>query len=247
MNLLESITTGVQRKPPILGLSGVGGIGKSTFAANAPKPVFIQTEEGSNQLDVARFPRAETFEDVMNQIKTLGTEDHAYETVVLDSLDHTEPLIWDFTARENNKPNIEAFGYGRGYTAAMGYWRDLFDSLTKLRDRKNMAVIVIAHVDVKRFDDPNSDGYDRFVPRMHKLASAFCVEKCDAWGFANWDVKVVKTDKDDRKRGISQGARLLHWEERPAYIAKNRYGLPPSMPLDWNTFMAAMNPRKEIA
>lgn len=241
MSLLEHVTTGKQRKPPFLGMSGVGGIGKSSFAAGAPKPIFIPTEDGSNELDVARFPKCTTFENILECIKTLGLEEHDYKTVVLDSLDHAEPLVWDYTCREGNKPTIEAFGYGRGYVEALQHWREIYNGLTKLRDRKNMAVIVIAHVEVKRFDDPNSDGYDRFVPRLHKLASALAVETCDAWGFANWDVKVVKTDKEDRKRGVSQGGRLLHWEERPSYIAKNRYNLPPSMPLDWNAFMAAFN------
>ena len=244
MSLLESITTGRQRKPPVIGLSGVAGIGKSTWAANAPQPIFIPTEDGSHELDVARFPKAESFVDVLNYIKTLGTEDHPYKTVVVDSIDHMEPLIWDHTCKEANKPSIESFGYGRGYVEALSHWRTLFGGLTKLRDRKNMAVIVIAHVDVKRFDDPNSDGYDRYVPRLHKLASALVIEMCDAWGFANWDVRVVKTDKEDRKRGVSQGGRLLFWEERPAFIAKNRYNLPASMPLDWNAFMAAMSPKE---
>lgn len=241
MSLLQNVTTGRQRKPPIIGLSGVAGIGKTQFAASAPKAIFIPTEDGSNELDVARFPKVEKFEDILACIKTLGVEEHEYKTVVLDSLDHAEPLIWDYTCREGGKPTIESFGYGRGYVEALGNWRELMGGLAKLRDRKGMAVIVIAHVDVKRFDDPNSDGYDRYVPRLHKLASSLVVESCDAWGFANWDVKVVKTDKEDRKRGVSQGARLLHWEERPAFIAKNRYKLPSSMPLDWNEFITSFN------
>ena len=241
MSLLESVSTGKIRKPPIIGLAGVAGVGKSTWAAKAPSPIFIPTEDGSNELDVARFPKADRFETLLEYIKTLGTEEHAYKTVVLDSLDHTEPLVWAYTCAQAGKASIESFGYGKGYVEALSSWRMLFDGFAKLRDRKNMAVVMISHVEVKRFEDPNSDGYDRYVPKLHKLATTLAVETCDAWGFANWDIKVVPTANENRKRGISQGGRIINWEERPSHVAKNRYNLPAQMPLDWAAFMQAMN------
>ncbi len=36
---------------------------------------------------------------------------------------------------------------------------------------------------------------------------------------------------------------MIHTEERPAFLAKNRYGLPDVLPLDWAAFDAAMPPR----
>lgn len=56
--------------------------------------MFITTEDGLGNLDVATFPMARSFADVMQAV-ALGAEDHAFKTLVIDSLDWTEPLIWD--------------------------------------------------------------------------------------------------------------------------------------------------------
>lgn len=247
--MLNTITTGKIRRPPIVGLSGVPGVGKSSWAAKAPKPIFICTEDGTAELDVARFPLMKSWEDVLTALKALGTEEHDYKTVVIDSLDALELLIWDYVCRQNGVKSIElaAGGYGKGFGSALNEFRVLFDQLNKLRDRKGMGAVLISHVRIRHHDDPTSDGYDRYVPKLHQSKSydtvGFVVESCDAWGFANWDIAAIADTTDDtRKRGVSQGTRHVYWEERPAFIAKNRYNLPAKMPLDWDAFRAAMNP-----
>jgi hypothetical protein len=40
-----------------------------------------------------------------------------------------------------------------------------------------------------------------------------------------------------RTRGQGEGERVMYTEERPTWIAKNRYGLPAEMPLSWSAFM----------
>lgn len=236
---LASITTGKIKRPPIVGVAGVPGIGKTTFGASAPKAIFIPTEDGSAEIDVSRFPVAQTYQDVLESIKILGTEDHPYKTVVLDSLDHLEPIVARYTCEQHGKTTLESFGFGRGPVEALQNWRPIFDGFRKLRDRKGMAVILIAHTMVKRFEDPSSDGYDRYVPKMHRTVTDLAIETCDAWGFANWDVKVIGTNTEGRKRGVSQGNRIVWWEERPSHIAKNRYNLPASTSLDWASFADA--------
>ena len=44
------------RKPPRILIHGVAGVGKTTFAAGAPAPVFICTEDGLGTLDATQFP-----------------------------------------------------------------------------------------------------------------------------------------------------------------------------------------------
>jgi hypothetical protein len=68
-------------------------------------------------------------------------------------------------------------------------------------------------------------------------------EHVDAVLFANYRVSTVKTDVGFKKqvvRGVSGGDRLLHTAERPAFLAKNRFGLPETLPLDWQALAAGI-------
>lgn len=254
---LSNIRRGQVLKPPRLALYGVDGIGKTTLAAQMPKPVFLFTEPGQGALDVASFtspapdpfnpdassPVLRTNEEVIDALTALYMNEHDFQTVVIDSLDAWEPLLWDFTSRKHGKANIEKFGYGKGYLAAVDEARTILAALDALCNDKNMAVMLIAHSEVKRFDAPDHEPFERYQLRLHKTLSALIAYWADAVLFTNYEVHVV-TDvgKNDRetKRGVGLGKRVLYTEERPAFHAKNRYNLPPEMPLDWNTLQAAI-------
>lgn len=230
-----------QRKPPRVVIHGPPGVGKTIFAACAPAPIFLPTEDGLeslNQLpfDVTAFPLAKTFDDVMGAIEALATQDHAFKTLAVDSLDWLEPLIWAETCRRNNWADIEAPGYGKGYQATLDVWRQFVDGLEYLRTEKGMAYILIAHSLLKRFDAPDTEPYDRYTLKLHQRAGDLLTENVDAVLFANFKTYTTSTDvgfKKSVRRGIGTGERVMFTEERPAFIAKNRYGLPAELPLDY--------------
>jgi len=248
--ILDRIQRGRVVRPPRLLVYGTPGIGKSTFGSQAPNPVFIPTEDGLDEIDCAKFPLATSYEDVIDAIAELRTEPHDFETIVLDSLDWLERLIWDQVCQEYGVKNIEKAdgGYARGYTHALTYWREIIDQLSLLRDQRGMAIILIAHAKVERFEDPESPAYDRYSPRLHKHAAALVSEWCDAVLFATRKIRTQTEDAGfNRKRTIAHaigkggGDRILRTVGGPSCVAKNRYGLTEELPLSWAAFVAALS------
>jgi hypothetical protein len=130
MKLLEQVTTGRNPAPRRVMLYGTHGIGKSTFASRAPKPVFIQTEDGLGEIDCDKFALTTTFDQAMQALSELYTDKHPYRTVVVDSLDWLERLIWGEVCRKRNVESIEDIGYAKGYVFALTQWREFIGGLT---------------------------------------------------------------------------------------------------------------------
>lgn len=237
---LSSIKRGVALAPPRLVVYGVGGIGKTTFAGGAPKPIFIETEEGSGNYGFARFPLARAASDVMAAVTSLYNEKHEFETVVLDSADWLESMI---QAEVEKGHDAKDLAYGKDAIMVANRWREFLDGLNALRNERSMAVVLIAHTEIKRFDSPETEPYDRYQPKLSKRANELVVEWADAVLFANYRTVIRKEDVGFKKtvaRGITTGERLLHTTETPAYKAKNRYGLPPTLPLSWAALSEAI-------
>jgi hypothetical protein len=234
--------TGVARPPRIV-LYGTAGIGKTTFAAGADAPVFIPTEEGLDAIQADAFPLCKTFEDVIDCIAVLISEEHKFRTVVLDSADWTERLVHGRVAADNNVASIDAIGYGKGYKAAVDYWRQILDGLDVLRNDKGMQVILLAHSQIKRFDDPLADPYDRYQLDLHSAVASVVTEWCDALLFANQRYSTVKSEVGFNQkvtRAVGNGDRVIYTQERPGWHAKSRWSLPDTLPLDYSKFSASL-------
>ena len=237
---LKSISKNESISAPRLVVYGVEGIGKSTFAAGAPNPIFILTEDGLGSLSVAHFPVAKTFANVMSAIATLHDDEHDFYTVVIDSLDWLENIIWREVEAAHDAKDL---AYGKGAIIAADRWRQVLEGLDALRLHSKMVVILIAHTTIKRFDSPEVEPYDRYQPKLQERSSAVIREWADALLFANYKVMVKKDDVGFNKttnRGFTTGERLLFTNERPAYMAKNRYALPDSIPLSWDAFESSI-------
>ena len=244
MSLISSITKGREAQPPRIMIYGSEGVGKSTFAALAPNPVFVQTEDGLSEIDCSKFPLAKSFDDVVLQLQAVRDEQHDYGTVVIDSLDWLERLVWDRVCADYGVKSIEKAdgGYGKGYVHALTYWRQIVSLLNDIRARKGMAVILIAHAAVERFEDPEHAAYDRDTPRLHKKACSLVCEWVDAVLFASRRMRVDSTTGKAAPVGADGGERILRTNGSPACIAKNRFGLPTELPLSWSAFVEALKP-----
>jgi hypothetical protein len=237
---LKSIQKNTAIAAPRLMVYGVEGIGKSTFASGAPDPIFILTEDGLGSLQVNHFPLVTSSNDVMEAIGTLYNDPHDFKTVVIDSLDWLEAII---NREIEAKYDAKELAYGKASIIAAEKWREILEGLDALRNDLKMSVILLAHTMIKRFDSPEVEPYDRYQPKLQERSNAVVREWADAVLFANYRTIVKKDDVGFNKtiaRGISNGERLLFTNERPAYMAKNRYSLPDSIPFSWDDFVASI-------
>ena len=243
--MLEKITRGVIKKPQLILIYSPDGVGKSTFGAQAPNPIFLGPEEGTNHLDVARFPSPKNWSEVLGAVDELIKEKHDFKTLVIDSADWIEPLLFQEICTRYGAKSIElaAGGYGKGYSESVTEWQKLAKSLARLRDERSMNIIIIAHSEINKFNDPSTQTeYDRFSLKLYKKASAFLREFVDCVFFANFEVYATKDG--DKQKHFGDGARVIYTERRPGFDAKNRMGLPFQIPLSWDDFIAAIPDKK---
>lgn len=237
---LSGIIKGKQQSPTRVVLYGVEGIGKSTFGANAPASIFLGAEEGTGQLAAERFPTPESWADIMEALRVLTGDEHKYKTLVLDTLDWAEPLLWAHICQRDGQKDIEAYGFGKGYSAALDEWRVFLAALERLRKAKSMHVVLVAHSWIKPFKNPAGPDFDRYEMKLNAKASGLLKEWSDCVLFANYETLTSKDERTKRTKGVDSGARLLHTERCAAWDAKNRYGLPSWLPLGWEDFEAAV-------
>ncbi len=235
---LADVTSGKRQQAYRLLLSGVEGIGKSTFGADAPSPIFLGAEDGTDHLDVKRLPAPRSWADVFRSVALLQAEKHDFKTLVVDTVDWLEPLCWDSVCARDKKKDIEDYGFGKGYTAALDEWRKLLRALEGLR-AKGMHVVLLAHTHLKTFKNPLGDDFDRYELKLNLKAGGLLKEWCDAVLFANYETFTVKSQGAQKAKGVSSGARYVYTERTAAYDAKNRYGLPAQLALSWAEFDAA--------
>jgi len=234
------ISTGKKQKPYFMVIYGVDKVGKTSFAADAPNPVFVGPEQGSNHLDTSRLEDVTSWDALTKNIDELITDSHEFKTVALDSLDWIEQLLFKHICDEDKVETIgdSKGGYGKGYDYAITKWVELINKLETLRSKRNMNIIAIAHSHVKTFNDPNQTlPYDRYMLKLNDKAAAKWREAVDCVLFANFEDTVFKLNKSDKKAKVTGGeTRKLYTQRRAAFDAGNRLDLPPELPLSWEEF-----------
>lgn len=244
---LSSITTDTRLLPPRVVLLGTPKVGKTTFAASAPGVVFlpVRGEEGADDMVCAKFPTAQTYDDVIEMLTTLATQPHHYTFAALDSTSALERLVWEKTCQVEQWTNIEKPGYGKGFTIALSYWQKITDAFDHLRVTRGMGCFLIGHVKVKDFNDPMLEPYDKFIWDVKDNAASMMTKWADCVLFARPKhfTKQVGEGLGKETHAIGSGERCLYTQERPAHPGGGRgvYGrLPYELPLNFNAWMAAV-------
>jgi AAA domain len=244
----------------------VEGSGKTSFAANAPKPVFLMSkgETGLETLidsgrlpEVPHFPEIQVWGDLLSAIEWLTGSEHDYRTVVLDTLNGFERLCFEFVCDREYGGDWGKKGfasYQQGADVSTSEWRLLLNALDTLREKKRMAVIGLCHTRVSTFKNPAGADFDRYTPAMHTKLWELTHRWADHVCFVNFYTEVVTDGRpsDAPKKGKGKGGqdRVMYTERHAAYDAKNRAGLPEEVDMGdsgaeaWANFLAAMKSGK---
>ncbi len=237
------VETGRTMQPPRLLVYGVPGVGKTTLGAEAPNAIFQPTEEGAELVGVDRFSMAISWERVLENIEKLRTEDHDYQTYVLDTLDCAEPLNHASICRSFKVAAIGDLEFGKGYAAAQELWRGLLAALDRLRREKQMGILLLAHAETKRVHEPDLPELDRWVLPMNNRSSSIITGWCDFVGFSTFRT-TTREEKANfgatRTRAISSGERIIKTSMRPSHIAKTRYPMADEIALSWSSLSQAI-------
>ncbi|MBR0880574.1 hypothetical protein ABIF65_002543 [Bradyrhizobium japonicum] len=219
---------------PIITIYGVPKIGKSSLAAEFPRPVFIQTAAGESVPAgiVADTIEVRSYNDLCEAIGALVNEEHNYATAIFDSTTGLENLIRAEACARNGWKTIEEPGYGKGYKIAATIFLEYIDGIMTLRSHRQMAVVQLGHCDISRFESPTTDPYSRYRVNLHKDAADIIEANSDVIAFLNFKASIKKVDAGFNKQlthAEGGGTRWMFLEERPGFIAGNRFSMPAEM------------------
>ncbi len=227
------IVTAEANVMPMLCLYGPPGIGKTTLSAQFPNSLHLLFEDGLPAgLQVQAIRNLSTVDQLLDALRWLFVNDHGFSTLAIDTVDALEAIVLESVCRENGWPNIKSAGYGKGYVVADSAWRRILAALDHLRRRKGITIVLLGHSVVEKVEDPRVPVYGAFALRLHRRARALVTDACDLVGFVNTDIRAITEDKgfgQERIRAEAGGMRWLFLEGRPAFMAKNRYGMPPKI------------------
>ena len=226
-----NITRGPRLRALGVVLYGPEGIGKTTLASQFPTPIFIDLENGSDTMDVARTDTPKSFNDVLNLMTLIQTEDE-FQTVVIDTADKLEQLITAHVLEEHHLKSIEDAGYGKGYTFMA---EEMVRFLRKCGDLIDAGknVVIVAHAAMRKFEQPDEMGaYDRWELKLSKKCAPLVKEWADMVLFLNYKTTVITDDKTKSKKARG-GKRVMYTTHHPAWDAKNRFGLDDELPMEF--------------
>ncbi len=232
-------TSGKIDRAQRIGLYGPEGIGKSSLAAQFEKPLFIDLENGTDQLDVKRMSGVADWEELIEIVqevtKRAEMSQNPYKTLVIDTVDRAEQMAADFICRKYQQSGLESFGYGRGYTYLAETWTELLAALDQVI-KAGLNVILIAHAKQRKIETPDHSGtYDHWEMKLYKQIAPLCKEWVDMLLFLNYQNETIGSETEGQKS--LGGARLMFTSHTALADAKNRHGLPEVMELDYGNIM----------
>lgn len=240
---LDSIIKGKQEKPVRQVIYGLDGVGKSHYMCNADGVIVLAIEDGVSEYDVPSIPlydKDTTFLDIVDAQRLIYSNHKKLnlKTVGVDSLDRLEEKIFAHVCKTNKVDSIEQMGYGKGYVMALSHWQTFLSGLDSLR-ALGLDIILIAHSQIVKIDDPTTEAYDRHDLKLDKRVRGMVREWADFVSHVQFETHSYKAGEKFGQsvyKASTTGNRIMHTVQQPAFEAKSRVSIPSPIALDWKTF-----------
>ena len=242
---LKSLQAPERGKPLTFTIVADGGMGKTTLGSLFPSPVFVRSEDGTESIasrsDVALFPVASSVQDILDAIAALATEDHAFRTVVIDSVTkfalmvEGEVLASDPKAKGLNQAHG---GYGNAFDLVAKYHAELRRACAYLSTARRMNVVFLAHAATETIDPPDGDPYTRYSIPMHKKSIPYYTNDVDVVAYIKQ--RTFTVGSEGKKKATTDGSRIITCYPTPSHVSKNRLGISTDL-----AFVEGVNPFAE--
>lgn len=255
---LSDIRKAGRNLPSRVVMHGVGGVGKTSMFAHAPKPLFIlspgenglETLMDAGQIPARDFVEFSDWTDLMAFLQDFRTSEHDYKSLVFDVLDGFVGVAktWALPNKFDNDDGPKGWlNYSAGERfIASTMWPELLSLLDRIREDRKMAIVGLTHTVQATYKNPRGPDYDRFVPAMYKDIWSVTYGWADMVLFANHEVYTEQSKGDKKGKAFGGQSRVMQTVQDATADAKNRHGMREPIPMGetgkeaWDNFIAAV-------
>lgn len=232
-------------------LYGQEGVGKSSLAANIPGIVFIDCEGSTTKMNVRRLPAPTSWAMLCDEMDYIRDNAAAkdYKAVAIDTFDWAESLALQALCAEHNVKGIEGFNYGKGWQYESELIARFLENTDKLI-KAGIHVILICHAISRKTTLPEEiDEYDHWELKLGNKTTNKIAPLLKEWSdmtlFLAFKTQIMAADDKGKVHKATSVQRVMYATKSAWWDAKNRFGLPDMMPLDYGAIahlFAAPNP-----
>lgn len=240
MPLTDTLITTETPAPPKLIVYAPPGVGKTTFAKSAGA-ILIDCENGAGAIPgLTRTPYLQTWMEMRQWLQEFATKSPG-RPVAVDTADWmiqriAEHVVLDMTKTPKGEINMTSTlgsahgGYFKARDVVRNIvYRELLPMFNAISN--TVPIILLAHAVNQKSTTPEGFEVRQASPDFPDWISAPFIEWADCVFYA-------------QRNGA---ARTVMTEGNNLILAKNRYALPPELPLDWPAIIQAIsnNTKKE--
>lgn len=172
-----------------------------------------------------------SFEEILDVLADVADHKFGIRNLVVDSATGMEQLCFKYHCREYFEDDWTAQGFYSFYkgpkNAAKKDWPRLLDALTQVK-KSNIAVVLLAHSQIKNDPNPFGDEFAKFVPYLDAEVWAQTHRWAEAILFYNIFVDVEKKKGAIKaKAKVGSEERHIYTQPEGVFAAGNRWGLSP--------------------